>query len=68
MKEWQKLNVLNYEMESATLFTMARLKAGMISATIASRVKAETPDDSILHLAEMKMILALKEALVYLIG
>ena len=71
MKEWQKLNVLNYEMESATLFTMASalgLKAGMISSTIASRVKEETPDDSILHVAEMKMITALKEALIYLIG
>ncbi len=71
MKEWQKLNVLNYEMESAVLFTMASvmgLKAGMISSTIASRVKEETPDDSILDIAEMKMITALKEALIYLIG
>ncbi len=44
MKEWQKLNVLNYEMESATLLTMANalgLRAGCVSGVVVNRIKGE---------------------------
>lgn len=55
MKEWQKLNVLNYEMESATLFTMCAamgLKAGCVAGVIVNRTKTETPDKTMLSRAE----------------
>ena len=41
LQEWQKLGVLNYEMESATLFTVCnalRLRAGCITCAIVNRV------------------------------
>lgn len=44
MKEWQKLNVLNYEMESATLLTVANalgLKAACVAGVIVNRTKGE---------------------------
>jgi len=44
MSEWQKLHVLNYEMESATLFTMANalgLRAGCVSGVIVNRIIGE---------------------------
>lgn len=44
MKEWQKLNVLNYEMESSALFTTASalgLRAGCIAGVIVSRASSE---------------------------
>ncbi|MBU1486458.1 uridine phosphorylase [bacterium] len=40
MREWQRLNVLNYEMESATLLTVAnvlRLQAGCVTGVIGNR-------------------------------
>lgn len=46
-KEWQALNVLNYEMESATLFTMCsvnRWRAGMVAGVLANRHDQEIPD------------------------
>ena len=58
LKEWQKLNVLNYEMESATLLTLASvfgLKAAMVASVIAIRGRDESPDDSILPLAEERL-------------
>ena len=47
MEEWQKLGVLNYEMESATLFTMCAslgLKAGCVAGVIVNRTQQEIPD------------------------
>lgn len=44
LKEWQRLNVLNYEMEAATLFTMASalgLRAGCVAGVIVNRTKEE---------------------------
>ena len=41
LQEWQKLGVLNYEMESATLFTVCNalgLRAGCITCAIVNRV------------------------------
>ena len=55
LKEWQALNVMNFEMESATLFTMCAtmgLRAGMISAVIVNRTQQETPDTARIHDAE----------------
>ncbi len=43
-EEWRKLNVLNYEMEAATLFVMCSamgLQAGCVCGIIAQRVKGE---------------------------
>jgi len=55
LEQWQRLNVLNFEMESSTLFTIANafgLKAACISAVIVNRTKNEKPDDSILVQSE----------------
>jgi len=65
LNEWQKLNVLNFEMESATLYTMANvfgLKAGCIAAVIVNRTTNETPDDSVLKKAEADLADAVKFA------
>lgn len=46
MDEWRKLHVMNFEMESATLFTMCAamgLRAGMVSGVIVNRTTAEIP-------------------------
>ena len=54
LKEWQKLNVLNFEMESATLLTLANvfgLHAACFCGVMASRVHSETPRTDVLDLA-----------------
>lgn len=59
MKEWQSMGVLNYEMESATLFTMCSsqgLKAGCVAGVIVNRTQQETPDDLSLQQAEQQAI------------
>lgn len=48
MKEWQAMGVLNYEMESATLFTMCASqgwRAGCIAGVIVNRTQQEIPDE-----------------------
>lgn len=50
LEEWQSMGVLNYEMESATLFTMCAtqgLRAGCIAGVIANRNQSEAPDDDL---------------------
>ncbi|MFC3034789.1 uridine phosphorylase [Pseudoalteromonas fenneropenaei] len=45
--EWQQLNVMNYEMESATLFTMCAalgLQAGCVAGVLVNRTRQEIPD------------------------
>ncbi|ATD10126.1 MULTISPECIES: uridine phosphorylase [Pseudoalteromonas] len=45
--EWQKLNVMNYEMESATLFTMCAalgLKAACLAGVLVNRTRQEIPN------------------------
>ncbi len=45
--EWAELNVLNYEMESATLFTMCAAngwRAGMVAGVLVNRTEREIPD------------------------
>ncbi|QEN09341.1 uridine phosphorylase [Oceanispirochaeta crateris] len=66
LNEWKQLNVLNYEMESSTLLTIASVfgvKAAMVASVIALRGKQETPDDKILPLAEKRLADCIREAL-----
>lgn len=70
LEQWQKLNVLNFEMESATLYTTASafgLKAGCIASVIVNRTMEETPDDSVLSAAEKNLASAVKHAVEYLL-
>jgi len=48
LDDWRALNVLNYEMEAATLFTMCSAngwRAGCVSGVIANRAVEEIPSD-----------------------
>ena len=48
-EEWEHLGVLNYEMESATLFTMCSAngwRAGCVSGVLVNRTQQETPDEA----------------------
>ena len=66
MEQWQRLHVLNYEMESATLLTIVNtfgLQAGMVASAIVSRVNEETPDDAVLRKAEEQLACVIKRAL-----
>ena len=47
LQEWQSMGVLNFEMESATLFTQCAssgLRAGCVAGVIVNRTHKETPD------------------------
>lgn len=47
LQDWQRLGCLNYEMETATLFTICGvfgLEAGAILGVVAKRTESETPD------------------------
>ena len=55
LKEWQKLNVLNYEMESAILLTMSSvlgLKAGCVTGVVDNRTEEEKIKPKIVKEAE----------------
>ncbi|MFH1612209.1 MAG: uridine phosphorylase [bacterium] len=68
--EWEKLNVLNYEMESATLLTMASafgLKAGCITGVVNKRVKSEKITKKHLEMGEKNVIEVAIEAMKILI-
>ena len=55
LAEWQALGVLNYEMESATLFTMCAtqgFRAGCIAGAIVNRHDAEIPDAALIASTE----------------
>ncbi|WMC11506.1 uridine phosphorylase [Oceanimonas pelagia] len=59
MKEWQAMGVLNYEMESATLFTMCAsqgLRAGCVAGVVVNRTQQEIPDESSLKDTEQRAI------------
>ena len=50
MAEWQAMGVLNFEMESATLFTMCAsqgLRAGCVAGVIVNRSQQEAPDEEL---------------------
>ncbi|MCL6583718.1 MAG: uridine phosphorylase [bacterium] len=66
LKEWQRLGVLNYEMESATLFTVCSalgLRAGCVSGVIVNRVLENQIQEKATPLAEAKTIQVAVEAL-----
>lgn len=49
-EEWARLHVLNYEMESATLFTQCAAngwRAGMVAGVLVNRTAQEIPDASV---------------------
>lgn len=59
LKQWQELNVMNYEMESATLFTMCSalgLRAGMVAGAIVNRTQQEIPNEATIHQTEQTAI------------
>lgn len=59
MEEWQKLNALNYEMESATLLTMASIfghRAGCVLGVIVNRTEQEQIRNDIIKEAEENAI------------
>lgn len=50
MAEWRQLHVLNFEMESATLFTQCSVngwRAGMVAGVLVNRTTQEIPDASV---------------------
>jgi len=59
MEEWQKLHVLNYEMESATLLTLCSslgLKSGCITGVVVNRTMQEQIDKNVVEIAEQRAI------------
>jgi len=59
LEEWQSMGVLNYEMESATLFTMCASsgwRAGCVAGVLVNRTKEETPDADVIARAESGVI------------
>jgi uridine phosphorylase len=55
LSEWQSMGVLNYEMESATLFTMCASsgwRAGCVAGVLVNRTQQETPDAAVIAAAE----------------
>jgi len=59
MQEWQDMGVLNFEMESASLFTMCAsqgLKAGCVAGVIINRTQKEIPDQASMKAIETSSI------------
>ena len=66
MREWQKLKVMNYEMESAALLTAAAalgLRAGCLAGVIVSRASTEKIRKSDVARAEDNTIAVLKKSI-----
>lgn len=56
--EWRRLQVLNYEMEVATLFTMARvfgLRAGAVCGVLVNRLRSEQVSFEVIEEVERKL-------------
>lgn len=65
LKQWQDLNVMNYEMESATLFTMCNalgLRPGMVAGVIVNRTQQEIPNEEAAKNTEHRAISVVVEA------
>lgn len=63
--EWESLGVLNYEMESATLFTMCASqgwRAGCVAGVLVNRHQQETPDPATMELAEKRAVSVVLDA------
>ncbi|WP_354625480.1 uridine phosphorylase [Psychromonas sp. MME2] len=59
MQEWQELGVLNYEMESATLFTMCASqgwRAACVAGVIVNRTEQEIPNEATMKSTESNAI------------
>lgn len=57
--EWQALGVLNYEMESSTLFTMCSAngwQAACVSGVIVNRAQQEIPDEATIKQTELSAV------------
>ncbi len=66
MNEWRNLNVLNFEMESATMFTIANVfgvHAGTVCGVIAKRTDKEEVDMGIIDEVELKLANIIKESI-----
>ncbi len=66
LKLWQDLGVMNFEMESATLYTMAHtlgLKAAMVSGVIVNRTQKEIPNEEDAKTVEVRSVTATIEGL-----
>ena len=65
LSEWQALGVLNYEMESATLFTMCSAngwRAGCVAGVIVNRHDQEIPAPDMAEQVEAKSVSVVVEA------
>lgn len=65
MQQWQELGVMNFEMESSTLFTMCSalgLKAGMVAGVIVNRTQQEIPNEATMQQTEEKAVAVVVEA------
>lgn len=65
MQEWQELGVLNYEMESSTLFTMCASqgwRAACVAGVIVNRTQQEIPDEATLKKTEANAIAIVVDA------
>ncbi|GIU53908.1 MULTISPECIES: uridine phosphorylase [Shewanella] len=65
MKEWQSMGVLNYEMESATLFTMCASqgwRAACVAGVIVNRTQQEIPDEAMMKKTEVSAITIVVDA------
>jgi uridine phosphorylase len=63
--EWAALHVLNYEMESATLFTQCATngwRAGMVAGVLVNRSQQEIPDDHVHDEVEANAVSVVVEA------
>lgn len=65
LEEWQRLGVLNFEMESSALFTVARtfgLHAASLCGVIALRTQSETVHHGVYTLVKERLALVAREA------
>ena len=63
--EWSQLHVLNYEMESATLFTQCATngwRAGMVAGVLVNRSTQEIPDEAVHDRVESNAVSVVVEA------
>lgn len=71
LAEWQRLNVLNYEMESATLLTMCAAngwRAGCVAGVLMNRADSELPTAEAAALVEENSVAVVVEAARMMVG
>jgi len=71
LEEWQTMGVLNYEMESSTLFTMCSssgLRAGCVAGVLVNRTQTETPSEETAKQIESTSVAVAVEAARRLLG